>query len=155
MSKLASLALLALLAAAFAVPTLPAQAGCAVGVAAPVNCPPPPPPPDIPPPPHNNPGSPGDPYIPPDSFVADVVKNMLIACRVSGTPAGLPNDIKFRNIGDLTIPSATRIYWMVKETGEHGTFALPADLPVGETVTDADVLAAGLPTTDHCYSKIM
>jgi hypothetical protein len=103
----------------------------------------------------NNPGSPGDPYIPPDFFVADIVKNMLIACRVSGTPEDLPNDLKFRNIGDLTIPAGTRIYWTVKESGDHGYFVLPTDLPVGESVNDLDVLLTGLPKTDHCYSKIM
>jgi hypothetical protein len=152
MSKLASLSLLALLAVAIvALPTAPVQAqGCPVGAAAPVGCPPPPPPP----PPGNNPGSPGDPFTPVDT-VAEVLKNMLIACRVSGTPSDLPNDIKFRNIGELTIPSGTRIYWMIKETGDHGIVPLKADLPVGESVTADGLLKVGVPKTDHCYSKIM
>src|SRR5262245_17375515 len=38
-----------------------------------------------------DPGSPGDPYIPPDLtyLTADINKNMLIACRVAGTPEDL------------------------------------------------------------------
>lgn len=150
MSKLASLSFLAVLAVTgFALPTAPAQAqACPVGAAA---CLPPPPPP---PPPGNNPGDPGDPYIPPDT-ATEVVKKMLIACRIAGTPKATPDDLKFRNIGETTIPAATRVYWTIKETGEHGTFALPADLPAGEAVSDQGVLKAGLPTSDHCFSKIM
>ncbi len=152
MSKLASLALLVLLTATtFALPTAPAQAGCGVvGVAANLPCLPPPPPP----PGNNGPGSPGNPFVPTDPVVERQL-NILIACRVSGTPQGLPDDLKFRNIGDKTIPAATRVYWMVKESGEHGYFALPQDLPVGEAIPDEDVLKAGLPTAAHCFSKIV
>jgi len=103
----------------------------------------------------DGPGSPGDPYIPPDFTVADIGKNMLIACRVSGTPEHLPNDLRFRNIGDLTIPAGTRVYWLISETQDHGFFVLPQDLPVGKSVSDLDVLPQGLPTDDHCFSKIM
>jgi hypothetical protein len=105
--------------------------------------------------PHDGPGSPGDPYIPPDFTVADVNKNMLIACRVAGTPDDLPNDLKFRNIGDITIPAGTRVYWLISETQAHGFFVLPQDLPVGKSIMDLDVLPQGLPTGDHCLSKIM
>jgi len=154
MSKLASLALLVLLSSlTFAAPTAPAQAQGAC-VAPP--CGGPPPPGGGPPPPGgggNSPGSPGNPYIPPEPVVEREL-TILIACRISGTPEGLPDDLKFRNIGDKTIPAATRVYWMVKESGEHGYFALPHDLPVGESIPDEDVLKAGLPTADHCFSKI-
>jgi hypothetical protein len=150
MSKLASTALLVLLAAStFAMPTAPAQAAC---IAVANFCPPPPPPPGGGNP--NNPGNPGDPFIPPGPAVERQL-NILIACRVSGTPDALPDDLKFRNIGDKTIPAATRVYWAVKETGEYGYFALPQDLPVGKSVPDNDVLKAGLPTQDHCLSKIV
>lgn len=115
------------------------------------------PPPIIPdiPPPHDGPGSPGDPYIPPDFTVAEVVKTMLISCRVAGTPDDLPNDLKFRNIGDITIPAGTRVYWLISETQDHGYFVLPQDLPVGKSISDLDILPQGLPTDDHCLSKIM
>jgi hypothetical protein len=103
----------------------------------------------------DGPGSPGDPFIPPDFTTADIVKNMLIACRVAGTPEDLPNDLKFRNIGDITIPAGTRVYWIISETQDHGYFVLPQDLPVGKSVNDLDVLPQGLPTDDHCLSKIM
>lgn len=103
----------------------------------------------------DGPGSPGDPYIPPDFTVADISKSMLIACRVSGTPETRPNDLKFRNIGDITIPAGTRIYWLITETKDHGFFVLPQDLPVGKTISDLDVLPQGLPTQDHCLSKIL
>jgi len=105
----------------------------------------------------DGPGSPGDPYIPPDLsyLTADVVKTMLISCRISGTPEAQPNDLKFRNIGDITIPAGTQVYWTVTETGDHGIFALPQDLPVGKAISDLDVLPNGLPTADHCLSKIM
>jgi hypothetical protein len=117
------------------------------------------PPPVIPDPkkPDGDP-DPGDnkPFEEGPTFVADTRHDsMLIACRVSGTPEGLPNDLKFRNIGDRTIPAGTRVYWMISETKEHGWFVLPQDLLVGKSILQPDVLAAGLPTTDHCYSKIM
>lgn len=87
--------------------------------------------------------------------MADIVKNMLISCRVPGTPEDLPNDLKFRNIGDVTIPAGTQVYWIVSETKDHGLFVVPQDLPVGKSISDLDVLPRGLPTTDHCLSKIM
>ena len=107
-----------------------------------------------------NPGDPGDngkPYVDPNfPEVADNgPRQLLIACRVKGEPAGLPDDIRFRNIGDATIPASTRIYWLVKETGAHGFYTVPVDLAVGDETTLAGILPVGLPTTDHCYSKIM
>jgi hypothetical protein len=67
----------------------------------------------------------------------------------------MPDDLKFRNIGDLTIPAGTRVYWLVAETREYGWFVLPEDLPVGKSIPEADVLAAGLPVTDHCHSRVV
>lgn len=80
---------------------------------------------------------------------------MLISCRVWGEPVAMPDDLKFRNIGDLTIPAGTRVYWMIKESGDHGYFSVPVDLQPGDVVFDRDVLKHGLPTDVHCYSKIM
>jgi hypothetical protein len=102
--------------------------------------------------PHNNkPYAEGDP-----SFIADSrTDTMLVACRIGGTPEALPNDLRFRNIGDLAIPAGTRIYWVIGETKEHGWFVLPQELPVGKSISDPDVLKKGLPTDDHCLSKIM
>lgn len=87
--------------------------------------------------------------------MADIVKNMLISCRVPGTPEDLPNDLKFRNIGDITIPAGSQVYWIAGETQDHGYFVLQQDLPFGQSISDLDVLPRGLPTTDHCLSKIM
>lgn len=104
-----------------------------------------------------DPGGPGKPHKDPSFFEVadDGSKQLLIACRVKGEPADLPDDIRFRNIGDATIPASTRIYWLVKETGDHGFYTVPVDLPVGAEITLADILPIGLPTADHCYSKIM
>ena len=87
--------------------------------------------------------------------MADIVKNMLISCRVPGTPEDLPNDLKFRNIGDITVPAGSQVYWIAGETQDHGYFVLQQDLPFGKSISDLDVLPLGLPTTDQCLSKIM
>lgn len=77
-----------------------------------------------------------------------------IACLVAGDPEALPDDLRFRNIGDVTIPAGTRVLWLVKQTGEHGTFILANDLLAGAEIDDADALKAGLPPRTHCLSRL-
>jgi hypothetical protein len=79
---------------------------------------------------------------------------LLIACRVAGDPAALPDDLRFRNVGDATIPAGSRVLWQMKQTGEHGTFLISRDLPVGADVDDVDVLRAGLPAKTRCLSRL-
>ncbi len=103
-----------------------------------------------PPPPDND--KPFDPHLPPDPHdVADNTPLMLIACRIATDPS---DDLRFRNIGDLVIPAGTRVEWMVKESGDHGVFLLPSDLPPGKELSAIDVLKLALPKSDHCYSKV-
>jgi hypothetical protein len=79
----------------------------------------------------------------------------LIACRVSGDPVALPDDLKFRNIGSIDIPAGTRVYWLVKATGDHGYYFLTADLKPGKELAAADMLSVGTPPKDNCRSMIM
>jgi hypothetical protein len=95
---------------------------------------------------------PGDPSNPGAGDANNV--SILIACRVSGDPKLLPDDLKFRNIGDAKIPQGTRVVWQIKETGEHGSFFVPLDLQPGDEVPDLAALAAGIPKTNHCFSNI-
>ena len=79
---------------------------------------------------------------------------LAIACRVAGDPEARPNDLRFTNVGDVLIPAGTRVFWLLKQTGEHGSFLIGRDLPVGADVPDLDVLRAGLPPNTRCLSRL-
>lgn len=85
---------------------------------------------------------------------ADTEIKLLIACRVP-TEKGLEltTDVRFRNIGDATIPQGSRVQWYV-ENGLGGEFFLPSDLPVGKELTEADLLKLGVPAKTDCMSKL-
>jgi hypothetical protein len=105
-----------------------------------------------------NPGNPGDPgnNKPADEgpeFADNTIK-LLIACRVpSAQGLELTTDVRFRNIGDATIPQGSRVQWYV-EKGQGGEFFLPSDLPVGKELTEADLLKLGVPAKTDCMSKL-
>lgn len=80
---------------------------------------------------------------------------MIIDCHVSGDPVALPDDLKFRNIGSMVIPAGTRVYWLVKATGDHGFYYPPTDILPGKELPDLNVLKAGALTRDNCRSIIM
>ena len=61
--------------------------------------------------------------------------------------------VRFRNIGDATIPQGSRVQWYV-EKGQGGEFFLPSDLPVGKELTEADLLKLGVPAKTDCMSKL-
>jgi hypothetical protein len=77
-----------------------------------------------------------------------------IACRVPGESSEVADDLRFTNIGDVLIPGGTAVFWHLKQTGEHGSFLLKRDLPVGAEIDDADVLNAGLPGKTRCLSRL-
>ncbi|MBI4921812.1 MAG: hypothetical protein HY834_08680 [Devosia nanyangense] len=77
-----------------------------------------------------------------------------IACRVAGDPEALPDDLRFRNIGDVVIKAGSAVIWQLKQTGEHGTFHLEHDLLVGADIDDVDILKAGVPANTRCLSRL-
>ena len=77
-----------------------------------------------------------------------------IACRIPGDAADKANDLRFTNIGDVVIPGGTPIFWQLKQTGEHGSFSLQRDLPVGAEIDAADILNAALPGKTRCLSRL-
>jgi hypothetical protein len=118
--------------------------------------PPPPPPPGggnpvIP----DNPGGPGGSAVfdeGPD-FAKDSSKlKLLIACRVPRDMGPETTELRFRNIGDATIPGGTRVNW--NANGQGGMFFLPGDLPVGKDLAKADLLKLGVPAEAGCMSAL-
>ena len=104
-----------------------------------------------------------DPKIPPGNDkpvdegpeFADTKIQLLIACRVP-TEKGLDlmTDVRFRNIGDATIPQGSRVQWYIETGVQGGEFFLPSDLPVGKELTEADLLKLGVPAKTDCMSKL-
>lgn len=43
-----------------------------------------------------------------------------IACRVDGEPVASPDDLRFRNVGTMTIAAGTLVKWSLPHTGESG-----------------------------------
>lgn len=78
-----------------------------------------------------------------------------ISCRVDGQPRSLPDDLRFRNIGDVVIAGGTIVQWQIKQTGERGSFTLPRDLLVGAEIDDVDVLRTGLPPRTPCLVRLL
>ncbi len=104
--------------------------------------------------PPKNPGNPGQPDNPDPGVQVSTLP--LIDCRVPRSPADATDDVFFRNIGNVEIPAGTRVYWVVKETGDHGYYFLTADLLPGKELIDANALHAPAdPAIDHCRSQIM
>lgn len=108
-----------------------------------------------------DPGKPGDPGDPGNNKpadegpeFADTRIQLLIACRVP-TAQGLEltTDVRFRNIGDATIPQGSRVQWYV-DKAQGGEFFLPSDLPVGKELTEADLLKLGVPARTDCMSRL-
>lgn len=86
---------------------------------------------------------------------ADTKIQLLIACRVPKDQAlALTTDVRFRNIGDATIPQGSRVQWYVETGVQGGEFFLPSDLPVGKELTEADLLKLGVPAKTDCMSKL-
>lgn len=77
-----------------------------------------------------------------------------IACRIPGDKNVDSDDLRFTNVGDVLIPGGTRIYWHLMQTGEHGNFVLPQDLPVMAEIDDADILEGALPGRTRCRSRL-
>jgi hypothetical protein len=80
---------------------------------------------------------------------------MIIGCRIWADPKPMPDDLKFRNIGGKTIPAGTRVYWLVKATGDHGYYYPPVDILPGKELPDLEVLKTVTETTNGCRSMIM
>ena len=113
-----------------------------------------------PPPGGGNPGNPDNPGGPsggktfdegPD-FAAPHKLKLLIACRVPKDGGVQTMELRFRNIGDATIPSGTRVNW--NADGQGGQFFLPSDLAVGKDLSKADLLKLGVPTEAGCVSTL-
>ena len=108
-----------------------------------------------------NPNDPGDPGKPgggdnPDPGAGVIpLDAMIIDCRVWADPKPAADDLKFRNIGSKTIPAGTRVYWLVKATGDHGYYYPPVDIKPGKELPDLDVLTKIAVTADNCRSMIM
>lgn len=152
MLKTTVLALAAVAAIATALPFTTSSAFADGACTAGPNCPPPPPPPKKP---HGDPDPGNNDKPKPEGPQFAVIKPlMLISCRVPGeTGVELTTDLRFRNIGSALIPAGTRVIWYVG--GEQGgEFFLPADLPVGKELSDADLLKLGVPGRTDCLSKI-
>jgi hypothetical protein len=152
MMKTTILALTALATIALAVPSTTSAAQAAGACNFPFCVP-------IPPPP-GNPGTPGQPGGPDNSKpvdegpeFADNELKMLIACRVP-TKTELSTELRFRNIGDATIPQGTKIVWYISDNQQGGEFFLPRDLQVGSELTEADLLKLGVSGKIHCMSKL-
>jgi hypothetical protein len=79
----------------------------------------------------------------------DVV-GMKISCNVP--PGGETTSVRFRNVGQKTIPAGTPVKWSVKAQG--GEFSLPQNLPVGAELTAADLLKLGVPGSASCQSRL-
>ncbi|HVY51709.1 MAG TPA: hypothetical protein VHA07_09160 [Devosia sp.] len=148
MLKTAVLALTALATFTTALPAImvtPANAGaCTAG---PLCLPPPPKKPN------DNPDPGNDKPLPEGPEFAMDRPEMLISCRVPGDAGAQTTDLRFRNIGSALIPAGTRVFWAVNGT-QGGEFFLPADLPVGKELSDADLLKLGVPARTDCLSKI-
>lgn len=100
------------------------------------------------------PGQPNCTPMPGPNTKPDPVQWPQIACRVPGQRDTVSDDLRFRNIGDVVIAAGTAVIWQLKQTGEHGSFFLAHDLPVGAEIDDADILKAGLPADTRCLSRL-
>ena len=86
---------------------------------------------------------------------ADTKIQLLNACRVPKDQGlAVTTNVRFRNIGDATIPQGSRVQWYVETGVQGGEFFLPADLPVGKELTEADLLKLGVPAKTDCMSKL-
>ena len=103
----------------------------------------------------NDPGDPGKPGQPQPDVPVMSPDAMIIDCRVWADPKPAIDDLKFPNIGSKTIPAGTRVYWLVKATGDHGYYYPPIDIKPGKELPDLDILKKLAAITDNCRSMIM
>lgn len=80
---------------------------------------------------------------------------MIVSCLVQGVPEIDPDDLTFKNVGEITIPAGTEISWQVKQVNERGRYYLPRDLRVGAEIDYDDILKTGAPAKTRCLSSII
>lgn len=80
---------------------------------------------------------------------------MIVSCLVQGVPEIDPDDLIFKNVGEITIPAGTEISWQVKQVNERGRYYLPRDLRVGAEIDYDDILKTGAPAKTRCLSSII